>query len=65
MVKHRIIIEIRDDSDQVYVTGPLNNKSLCIAMLEEAIDVVKKCGNKPIISIPTKEEIKKLNGNNV
>lgn len=65
MVKHRIVIEVKENDDQVYVTGPLNNKNLCIAMLEEAIDVVKKCGNKPIISIPTIKDLKELNGNNV
>jgi hypothetical protein len=65
MVKHRIIIEVKENDDQVHVTGPLNNKNLCIAMLEEAIDVVKKCGKKPIISIPTIKDLKKLNGNNV
>lgn len=61
MPKARIIIEVRDD-DKVYVTGPLDNKTLCQAMLEEAIDIVKKCGKKPVISIPTINDLKKLNG---
>jgi hypothetical protein len=41
MVKARLIIEVMED-DKVYVTGPLDNKKLCRAMLEEAIETVEK-----------------------
>ena len=60
MAKHKLIIEVRED-DNVYVTGPLHDKNLCNAMIEEAKDVVNKW-KKPIISTPTINDLKKLNG---
>ncbi len=54
MIKYKLIIEVRED-DKVYVTGPLDNKTLCLAMIEEAKEVVNK---KTKIFIPNKEELK-------
>lgn len=56
VIKHRIIIEVRDD-DKVYVTGPLEKKQLCLAMLEEAKETVKNW-KKPIIVMPDFKKIK-------
>ena len=58
VIKAKLIIEVRED-DKVYVTGPLENKTLCLAMLEEAKDIVEKAQRKKIF-IPTKEVLKKL-----
>jgi hypothetical protein len=63
MSKAKIIIEVRED-DKVYVTGPLDNKTLCLAMLEEAKATVINW-KRTQISIPTPKDLKKLNGNNV
>lgn len=63
MIKYKLTIEVRED-DKVYVTGPLDNKTLCYAMLEEAKDTVKNF-NQTQITIPTPKDLKKLNGNNV
>jgi hypothetical protein len=60
MVKHRIVIEVRED-DKVYVTGPLDNKQLCIAMLEEAKETVNNW-KKTKIAMPTINNVfKKIN----
>lgn len=56
MAKHRIIIEVRED-DKVYVTGPLEKKDLCIAMLEEAKVTVKNW-KKSIIVMPDFKKLK-------
>jgi hypothetical protein len=37
----RIVIELRDDN-KVYMTGPLHNKELILAMLEEAERIIKE-----------------------
>jgi len=58
VIKAKIIIEVRED-DKVYVTGPLDNKNLCVAMLEEAMQTVKEA-QRPKLFIPTKEILKKL-----
>ena len=63
MTKYKLIIEVRDD-DKVYVTGPLDNKTLCLAMLEEAKDTVLNW-QRTQISIPTPKDIRNLNGNNL
>ena len=60
MTKYKLIIEVRDD-DKVYVTGPLDNKTLCLAMLEEAKETVQNW-QRTQISIPTPTDLKKLNG---
>lgn len=56
----KLIVEVRED-DKVYVTGNLEDKNYCIAMLEEAIEAVKKW-KKPILSTPSINELKKING---
>ena len=58
MSKAKLIIEVRED-DKVYVTGPLDNKTLCLAMLEEAKDTVMNF-NKTQITVPTPKDLKKL-----
>ena len=64
MTKYKLIIEVRDD-DKVYLTGPLDNKMLCQAMLEEAKDIIKNF-NKTQITVPTPKDFKKIiNGNSV
>ena len=64
MAKYKLTIEVRED-DKVYVTGPLDNKTLCLAMLEEAKSIVQNF-NRTQITVPTPKDIKKLvNGNNV
>lgn len=63
MIKAKIIIEVREDN-KVYVTGPLHDKTLCTAMIEEAKDVIKNW-KKTIITAPSIKDLKKLNGNNV
>jgi len=50
-MKARLIIELRDDN-KVYVTGPLDKKELCIAMIEEAKSAVNNW-KKPTILMPT------------
>lgn len=35
----KIVIELREDG-KVYVTGPLDQKQLCICMVEEAKEVI-------------------------
>jgi len=60
VIKYKLIIEVRDD-DKVYVTGPLDQKMYCLAMLEEAKSVVQNW-NRTQISIPTPTDLKKLNG---
>lgn len=37
----KLIIEVREDG-KVYATGPLHDKQLCIAMLEEAKEIIKR-----------------------
>ncbi len=59
MIRYKLTIEVRED-DKVYVTGPLDNKTLCLAMLEEAKDTVMNF-NKTQITIPTPKDLKKLN----
>ena len=58
MAKYKLIIEVRDD-DKVYVTGPLDNKTLCLAMIEEAKDTVNNW-NKTYIAIPSINDLKKV-----
>jgi len=58
VIKAKLIIEVRED-DKVYVTGPLDNKTLCVAMLEEAMQTIKEA-KRPKLFIPTKEILKKL-----
>jgi hypothetical protein len=60
VIKARLIIEVRED-DKVYVTGPLHDKTLCLAMLEEAKDTVKNF-QRTQITIPTPKDLRKLNG---
>lgn len=59
------LIIFTDDNGIVHVTGPLHDKNLCNALLEEAKSIVKNFGNKSIV-IPTagilKEELNKING---
>jgi hypothetical protein len=61
VTKYKLIIEVRDD-DKVYVTGPLDNKTLCLAMLEEAKETVKNFQRTQIV-IPSPKDL--LNGNNL
>ena len=58
VTKYKLTIEVRED-DKVYVTGPLDNKDLCFAMLEEAKDIVKNA-KKTKVFVPTINDIKKL-----
>lgn len=58
VTKAKLIIEVRED-DKVYVTGNLENKMLCLAMIEEAKDIVNNW-NKKQITVPTINDIKKL-----
>jgi hypothetical protein len=58
VIKYKLVIEVRED-DKVYVTGPLHNKHICFAMLEEAKDIVKNA-KKTKVFIPTIEDLKKL-----
>ncbi len=57
MVKYKLTIEVRED-DRVYVTGPLDNKDLCFAMLEEAKEVVKNA-KKTKVFVPTIRDVLK------
>lgn len=54
----KLIIEIREDG-KVYATGPLHDKNLCIAMLEEAKNIVNSYQKKNIV-MPNINEIKKI-----
>ena len=58
MVKYKLIIEVRED-DKVYVTGPLDNKQLCFAMLEEAKATVQNFTRTQFI-VPTPKDLKKV-----
>ncbi len=58
VTKYKLTIEVRED-DKVYVTGPLDNKTLCLAMLEEAKETVNNW-KKTKISIPTPKDLRKL-----
>lgn len=58
VTKYKLTIEVRDD-DKVYVTGPLDNKTLCLAMLEEAKSTVMNF-SKTQITVPTPKDLKKL-----
>ena len=58
MTKYKLIIEVRED-DKVYVTGPLDNKTLCLAMLDEAKTTVQNW-NKTSIAIPSINDLKKV-----
>jgi len=58
VIKYKLIIEVRDD-DKVYVTGPLDNKTLCLAMIEEAKSTVQNF-NRTQITVPTPNDLKKL-----
>lgn len=44
----KLIIEVREDG-KVYMTGPLHDKHLCNAMLDEAREIVKKFNPNKII----------------
>ena len=58
MATAKLTIEVREDG-KVYATGPLHDKNLCIAMLEEGINIVKTF--KPgLIQPPGIDAIKKL-----
>lgn len=57
MVKAKLIIEVRED-DKVYVTGPLDKKQLCIAMIEEARLAIQN-HKKTSIIMPNLTDIKK------
>ncbi len=59
MVKVKLIVELREDN-KVYVTGPLHDKDLCNAMLDEAKEAVKNAKQTRIF-IPTKEVLNKMN----
>lgn len=59
----KVIIELREDG-KVYVTGPLEQKELCLAMIDEAKSTVKDW-KKPIIFFPSPKDIDILNGNHV
>lgn len=58
------LIIFTDENGIVHVTGPLHDKRLCDALLDEAKSIVKNFGNKSIV-IPTagilKEEFNKKN----
>lgn len=56
--KATIVIELRGDG-KVYVTGPLAEKQLCLAMIEEAKEVVNNY-KRTFISIPNPKDIKNL-----
>lgn len=56
MVKCRLVIEVRED-DKVYVTGPLEKKDYCLAMLEEAKEAVMKW-KKTSIVVPGIKDLK-------
>ena len=58
VTKIKLIIELREDG-KVYLTGPIESKDLCNALLDEAKEVVKNY-KKITIAVPTKQEIKKL-----
>lgn len=53
--KAKLVIELREDG-KVYVTGPLEQKQLCLAMIEEAKETVSNW-KKTFIAIPNIKEI--------
>lgn len=58
VTKYKLIIEVRED-DKVYVTGPLDNKTYCLAMIDEAKSIVQNF-QKTQITIPTPKDLKKI-----
>lgn len=52
----KLIIELREDG-KVYVTGPLHDKDLCIAMIEEAKSAVNSYEKKTIV-MPSIRDLK-------
>lgn len=54
----KLIIEVREDG-KVYATGPLHDKKLCIAMLEEAKNIVESY-KKTSIVVPGVNDLKLL-----
>jgi acetylornithine deacetylase/succinyl-diaminopimelate desuccinylase-like protein len=56
MIKAQIIIEVREDG-KVYATGPLHDKGLCFAMLEEAKSIITNW-KKTTIILPSTDDLK-------
>ena len=54
----KLIIEVREDG-KVYATGPLHDKKLCIAMIEEAKNIVNSYEKKHVV-MPSINDIKKI-----
>jgi hypothetical protein len=52
----KIVIELREDG-KVYVTGPLDKRELCIAMIEEAKNAVNSHEKRTIV-MPTIRDLK-------
>ena len=52
----KIVIELREDG-KVYVTGPLHDKDLCTALIEEAKSVVNSYEKKTIV-MPSIKDLK-------
>ena len=52
----KIVIELREDG-KVYVTGPLHDKDLCTALIEEAKSVVNSW-KKTSIVMPSIRDLK-------
>ena len=63
MTKYKLTIEVRED-DKVYVTGPLDNKTLCLAMLEEAKSTVMNFSKTQFV-VPTPKDLNKINNGTI
>jgi hypothetical protein len=59
-MKAKLTIEV-DDNWKVWVTGPLDNKKMCLEMLDKAKDIVKTA-KRTLITQPTKQDIKIVSG---
>ena len=64
--RHGVTLAITLDPDgSVRVQGPIDDKMLCYALLENARDAVKDYGDarrQPVIQAPTSADILSING---
>lgn len=58
-MKVKLTVELREDG-KVYVSGPLDQKQLCLDMLIEAMQAVKNHKKHRIVT-PSINDLKKLN----